>query len=86
MNGWAQSISPGPANESNQTVGFKVSVSNGGLFAVQPTVDPAGRLTFTPKLLALGSATVTVTPFDDGGSENGGHDTGAPRTFTITIV
>jgi hypothetical protein len=86
VNGWAQLISPGPANESTQTVGFKVSVSNSGLFAVQPAVDPTGKLTFTPKLLALGTATVTVTPFDDGGSENGGHDTGAPRTFTITLI
>ena len=43
--------------------------SNGGLFAVQPTVSSSGKLTYTPKALALGSATVTVTPVDNGGSE-----------------
>jgi hypothetical protein len=86
INGWARGISPGPSDESAQTVTFMVSVSNPSLFAVQPQVSPDGKLTFTPKLLALGSATVTVTPVDNGGTDNGGQNTGTPRTFTITIV
>jgi len=53
---------------------------------VQPRVSPTGTLTYTPKALALGTATVTVTPVDSGGTANGGQDTGTPRTFTITIV
>ena len=86
INDWAKGISPGPSDESAQTVTFTVSVSNPSLFAVQPQVSPTGKLTFTPKLLALGSATVTVTPVDSGGTDNGGQSTGTPRTFTITIV
>jgi hypothetical protein len=83
---WAKGISPGPPDESAQTVTFDVSTSNGGLFAVQPQISSTGKLTYTPKPLALGTATVTVTPVDNGGSDNGGQDTGTPRTFTITIV
>ena len=86
VNGWATGISPGPSDESAQTVTFQVSVSNPSLFAVQPKVGSDGKLTYTPKALALGSATVTVTPVDDGGTDNGGQATGTPRTFTITIV
>ena len=86
VNDWAKGISPGPPDESSQTVTFNVSASNGGLFAVQPQISSTGKLTYTPKALALGTATVTVTPVDNGGSDNGGQDTGTPRTFTITIV
>jgi hypothetical protein len=86
VNDWATGISPGPADESSQTVTFKVSVSNSGLFAVQPQISSTGKLTYTPKALALGSATVTVTPLDNGGSSDSGQDTGTPRTFTITII
>jgi hypothetical protein len=86
VNGWAKAISPGPTDESSQMVTFTVSVSNPSLFAAQPQISPTGKLTYTPKALALGSATVTVTPVDSGGTSNGGHDTGTPRTFTITIV
>jgi hypothetical protein len=86
VNNWATGISPGPADESTQTVSFKVTVSNPSLFAVQPSVGASGTLTYKPKALVLGSATVTVTPIDTGGTDNGGQDTGAPRTFTITII
>jgi hypothetical protein len=86
VNGWAKAISPGPPDESGQTVSFKVTASNPSLFAVQPQVSVSGKLTYTPKALAIGSTTVTVTLIDDGGTANGGHDTGAPQTFTITIV
>jgi hypothetical protein len=86
VNDWAKGISPGPSDEASQAVSFTVSVSNPSLFAVQPQVSATGKLTYTPKLLALGSATVTVTPVDNGGTGNGGEDTGTPRTSTITIV
>ena len=86
VDGWAKGISAGPPDEAGQTVTFKVSVSNPSLFAVQPQVSATGKLTYTPKALALGSATVTVTPVDNGGTGNGGQDTGTPRTFTITII
>jgi len=86
VNNWATAISPVPADESGQTVSFMVTASNPALFAVQPQVSATGKLTYTPKALAIGSTTVTVTPMDSGGTANGGIDTGAPQTFTITIV
>ena len=86
VSGWASGISPGPANESAQSVSFVVTTDNPGLFAVQPTVSADGTLTYTPRLLALGSATVTVRAVDDGGAANGGSDTSPARTFTITAV
>jgi hypothetical protein len=84
--GWATAVSTGPANESTQSVTFDVSNDNGGLFAVQPTVAPNGTLSYTPALLAVGTATVTIRARDDGGSSNGGSDTSPPQTFTITIL
>ena len=83
---WAPSVSAGPANESGQTVTFNVSNSNNALFSVQPSISPSGALSFTVAPNAYGTATVTVTLSDDGGTANGGVDTSAPQTFTITIT
>jgi hypothetical protein len=80
--GWATSISPGPADEASQTVTFVVTTDNPALFAVQPQVSPNGTLTYTPTLLAVGTANVTVRAVDNGG----GADTSPPQTFTITIL
>jgi hypothetical protein len=84
--GWATNISAGPANESSQTLTFQVSNDNAALFSVQPAVAPDGTLTYTPALLAVGSATVTVRLRDSGGNSGPGLDTSPPQTFTITIV
>jgi HD domain len=84
--GWATGISAGPADEFSQTVTFVVTNDNPGLFAIQPAIAPNGRLTYTPALLALGTATVTVRAIDNGGTADGGSDTSAPQTFTITIL
>lgn len=84
--GWATGISPGPANESSQSVSFVVTVDNPGLFAVPPAVSPNGTLTYTPGLLAVGVATVTVRAVDSGGTANGGVDTSPAQSFTITII
>jgi Big-like domain-containing protein len=85
--GWATGISAGPADEAGQNVTFVVSNDNSGLFTVQPAVAPNGTLTYTPSLLGvLGSATVTVTLKDDGGSSGPGSDTSAPQTFTISVI
>jgi hypothetical protein len=84
---WASAISPGPgAAESTQSVTFSVSDDNPALFAAAPAVSPAGTLTYTPAPNASGSATVTVSAVDDGGTANGGHDTSAPQTFTIAVA
>ncbi len=84
--GWATGAAPGPTDESAQTVSFTVSTTNPGLFTAPPAVAPDGTLTYTPTLLAIGTATVTVRALDDGGTANGGADTSTPQTFTITII
>lgn len=86
VSGWATGISPGPANESSQGVSFVVTTSNPGLFVVQPAVSPDGTLTYTPKLLGLGTATITVRAVDTGGTANGGVDTSSAASCTITVV
>ena len=84
--GWATAMSPGPANESSQTVSFTASADTPALFAVQPAIAPDGTLTYTPAPNANGVATVTVTALDNGGTANGGTNTSRPQTFTITIT
>lgn len=85
VSGFAES-NPGPADEAAQSVAFVVTTDRPGLFVVPPAISSDGTLTFTPRLLALGVATVTVRAVDDGGTANGGTDTSNPMTFTITIV
>ena len=82
---WATSISPGPADEAGQSVDFLVTNDNNSLFSSQPAIAANGTLTYTPTPNAHGIATVTVRLHDDGGTANGGADTSAPQTFTITL-
>jgi Calx-beta domain/Domain of unknown function DUF11/Bacterial Ig domain/Domain of unknown function (DUF4214) len=82
---WATNVSPGPANESGQTVAFNVTNNNNALFSVQPSISPTGTLTYTPASNASGTATVSVTLMDNGGTANGGQDTSGTVQFTITV-
>jgi hypothetical protein len=84
--GWATAISAGPPDEAGQTLTFTLTASNTALFSVQPSLSPTGTLTFTPAPDANGTATITVTLKDDGGTANGGVDTSASQTFTITVT
>lgn len=86
LSAWA-TFSPGPPNESDQTVlEYSVSdVTNAALFAAAPTVDATGTLRFTPAADAFGTSQFTVRVRDTGGTVDGGVDTSAPRTFTITV-
>jgi hypothetical protein len=84
--GWATAISAGPADESWQTLNFIVTNNNNALFSTQPAISATGTLTYTPAAGASGSATVTVQLHDNGGTLNGGVDTSASQTFTITIT
>jgi len=87
FSGWATGMSAGPADESGQVLAFNTTTDHPALFAAQPAIDAAsGDLTFTPVTTMSGTAIVTVTLSDDGGTANGGADTSAPQTFTITIV
>src|SRR5439155_24777180 len=46
---WATNISPGPGNESGQTVTFQVTGNtNNALFSAQPAISSSGTLTYTP--------------------------------------
>jgi hypothetical protein len=83
---WATAISKGPANESAQALTFTVTNNNNALFSVQPTINAAGRLVYTPKPGVSGAATVTVELKDDGGTADGGVDTSTAHTFTITVI
>jgi hypothetical protein len=83
--GWAGSIYPGAASEADQVVSFLTSNDNSSLFATQPGVGSDGTLTYESAANASGSASVTVRATDDGGIANGGADTSAPKTFTITV-
>ncbi len=84
---WATNVSPGPTNESDQTLTFHVANNNNDLFAVQPSIDASsGDLSFRPADDMFGQATVTVTLYDDGGTERGGVDTSAEAEFLITII
>ena len=84
--GWATAISDGPADESAQTESFIVSNDNAALFSVQPAVAANGTLTYTPNAAFNGTATVSVQVQDNGGTANGGVNTSAVQTFTITTT
>ena len=86
VSGWVTAINAGPADESAQSVSFSVSNNNSNLFSAQPALSVAGTLTYTPATNANGSATVTVIAQDNGGAANGGNDTSAAQTFTITVT
>ncbi len=73
-----------PTTDVGQTVNFIVTTNNPGLFRVLPAVDSSGTLTFTPLAGFGGTATLTVTLRDSGDTANGGSNTSAAQTFTIT--
>jgi CSLREA domain-containing protein len=84
VNNWATNVSQG-ANEFN---GFSFQITNNtnsGLFSSQPLISTSGSLTYSPAFNASGSADITIVLKDTGGTTNGGVDTSAPQTFTITV-
>src|SRR5687768_2589631 len=84
VDNWATGVSAGP-NEEAQILSFTLTPDNLGLFSVAPAVSSTGTLTYTPAPNMFGTATVIVTLQDNGGTANGGQDTSASQTFTITI-
>lgn len=78
-------ISAGP--DAGQTITTTVSATNNGLFSNLSITQPNGgnaQIRYTPAAGANGTATLTVTVRDNGGTTNGGVDT-FTRTFTITV-
>jgi hypothetical protein len=83
---WATAISAGPPDEAGQVVSFLITDNtNPGLFAAGPAVSSSGVLTYTPAADANATATIMLVAKDNGGTANGGLDTSAPQTFTITV-
>ena len=80
---WATSVSAGPADEATQAPTFTLSGFNPAFFSVQPTINSAGVLTFTPAPTAFGAVSITATLQDTGGTTNGGIDSSS-QTFTVT--
>jgi len=89
----AQSVSnfltgetPGPADESSQTLSVGVTNDNNPLFSAQPTIDLAtGELTYTPAADVNGAATVTVT-LTDSGPGSAPDENATSKTFRITVT
>lgn len=82
---WASAISDGDGG--TQTLTFNITGNtNPGLFSAGPAISPAGVLTYTPAANANGTATITVTLSDNGGTTNGGVDTSAAQTFVINVT
>ena len=84
--GWATAIAQGDNGEVGQHVAFLLSTDNDELFAELPAISADGTLTFGAASNVSGSAVVTVKLRDDGGTANGGSDTSAAQTFTVTVV
>ena len=85
--GFASNISAGPANESGQTLTFNITNTNNSLFSTQPDVNEStGDLTYTSASGAIGSAVVSVSLMDNGGTADGGVDTSTIQNFTINVT
>ena len=88
--GFLTGFVPGPADESGQAldaVTATVSQLTGGLtFAQAPRIGTDGTLTYEAAPDANGTATITVTVRDNGGTTDGGQDTSVSLTFTITVT
>src|SRR5205085_2605456 len=88
--GWATKISPDgnavpAANEAGQALNFMVTTNNNALFAVQPTIDAAGKLTYTPAAETPASPSAALQLHDNGGTANGGTDTSAAQALAINV-
>ncbi|MFO0796199.1 MAG: tandem-95 repeat protein [Gemmataceae bacterium] len=85
--GFVTTVTPGPANESAQTVvRYETEVlTNPGLFAAAPSVSTAGALSYAAAPDAFGTATFRVRVQDNGGTTDGGVDLSPWTTFTVTV-
>ena len=95
---WATNVDPGP-HEEDQSVSFEIvgveSITNPDLFAVPPSIDEDGVLSFTPGLHKSGYAVVLARAMDDGGlddwylpseySNDPPDDTSDTVAFTIVV-
>ncbi len=82
---WLTNILAGPEDEAGQTLTFALTCDNAALFAVQPAISSAGSLAYMAAANANGTARITVSLQDNGGTENGGSDISAPQQFVIRV-
>jgi hypothetical protein len=83
---WATAMSAGPLDEAPQQLAFAVTTDNPALFLAPPAISADGTLSFQLAPNASGSANVTATLRDNGGTANGGQDTSAVQTFRIVVT
>ena len=81
-------ISPGLGDPTSQVVTITATSNNPSVIP-NPTVNytnpnSSGTLSFTPAPFATGTATISVTLMDNGGTLSGGHDT-TIVSFTVTV-
>ncbi|KPA19103.1 secreted protein containing PKD domain protein [Candidatus Magnetomorum sp. HK-1] len=86
VSNWAANILPGPSDESDQNVFFRITNNNTSLFSEQPVISPNGILTYKPAPDASGEVKVLVFLEDDGGTANGGINVSATKEFIINII
>jgi len=84
---WATDINDGDPIDL-QTLTFNVTDNtNPDLFEIQPSLDAStGTLSYRSTEDTNGSAEVTITLNDNGGTANSGIDTTDPHTFSIEII
>ncbi len=83
VTGFATSISPGAANETNQVVTFQLTTADPTFFATKPTMTSDGTLKFKVADNVIGSNLVTVVAADTGGVVNGGVNKSEAKSFYI---
>lgn len=83
VSGWITNCLPNDPGQS--VVKISIMVDKPELFAAGPAVDASGKLTYTPAPNVHGTAMVTVTVNDDGGTASGGSDSSTTMiAFDIT--
>jgi Domain of unknown function (DUF4347)/Bacterial Ig domain/Calx-beta domain len=89
LTNWATGFTPGPANESTQTLlGYEIVNSNSAIFDGPVTIDAQGNIKFKPiaTVASAQTATITIRAKDSGGTANTGTDLSDPQTLTITVA
>jgi len=83
--GFATMTSSGPG-EDDQPLAWQIRTLSdpSGLFYGEPSISLDGTLS-TLLTGRGGTATLAVSLIDDGGTDNGGNDTSAESTFTLTV-
>src|SRR5205085_975622 len=80
--GWATHMLAAPSDEAKQVLHFVVDSDEPQIFATPPAIDQDGNLTFKPQANVRGTADVTVSLVDDGGTIDGGANSSPPQHFT----